>query len=212
MFQNKVNIADDIPRYLQAETKLLTTQCIIIETEKLGPKLSRALHIVKQYHLHKCGHEGKPVPASACLMSMVKKRNEDHYIIATQDRELQERLRKRPGIPLLYFHQKTPVLEHPSEASMRATQIELLPESERAKIFQMKERHGIEEEVKTFRKKKKKGGPNPLSCKKKKKQVGGVQNAGVKKPTDVVDKKTRKKVRIPRHVKEQMKKLSANVS
>lgn len=34
--KNKVNLAEQIPKYLSDEVKLLTTVCVVTETEKLG--------------------------------------------------------------------------------------------------------------------------------------------------------------------------------
>lgn len=42
------------------------------------------------------------------------------YIIATQDRELQDKLRLIPGVALFYFHNKGPTLEAPTEVSEKA--------------------------------------------------------------------------------------------
>nr|XP_036222572.1 rRNA-processing protein utp23-like [Bactrocera oleae] len=72
--------------------------------------------IVKKFHVHKCGHEGAPVPASQCIKSMTKC---GRYVVASQDRSLQNSLRKVPGRILLYLHKATPVLEEPSEASKK---------------------------------------------------------------------------------------------
>lgn len=116
---NKINIQDNMPRYLQGELKLITTQCVLIETENLGSSVLGALTILKQYVIHKCGHEGKPIPASKCLLSMVKGGNEQHYIVASQDRDLQDKVRRMPGVPLLFLHNKAPVLDPPSEASQQ---------------------------------------------------------------------------------------------
>lgn len=46
-------------------------------------------------------------------------------MIASQDRDLQEHLRKKPGQPLLYLHKKTPVLEQPSEISRKTVEFKL---------------------------------------------------------------------------------------
>jgi len=35
-FQNRVQLREDIPKYLGGDVKLLTTQCVILETEALG--------------------------------------------------------------------------------------------------------------------------------------------------------------------------------
>ena len=64
--------------------KLLTTQCVILETEKLAhleKKLNGALQIIKQFPLHKCGHQKNSVSGSKCLKSMVGNDNAARYFI-----------------------------------------------------------------------------------------------------------------------------------
>lgn len=69
--QNKIIVDEQLKRYLQSELKLLTTQCIILESESLGPALQGATSIVKRFYVHKCGHEGKPIPGAECIKHMV---------------------------------------------------------------------------------------------------------------------------------------------
>lgn len=83
-FQNKFNIQEQLAKYFQSEIKPLTTACIISETEKLGtfsPAVNGATQIVKQYFVHRCGHEKKPISGSKCLRSMIGKDNSARYII-----------------------------------------------------------------------------------------------------------------------------------
>jgi hypothetical protein len=40
-----------------------------------GSSVNGALSICKQFAVHKCGHEKKPVPASKCLESMITNNN-----------------------------------------------------------------------------------------------------------------------------------------
>ncbi|CAH1955848.1 unnamed protein product [Acanthoscelides obtectus] len=203
---NKINIANDIPRYLQGDIKLLTTQCAVIEMENLGPKLNGALLILKKYVVHKCGHERKPITGAECLLSMLGKTNTKHYIIATQDRDLQDKVRNIPGAPILYLHIKTPVFEQPSKVSMDTVKDKLclLSHNEKQALENLKVQSGIEcVEEDTPKKKKKKNGPNPLSCKKKMKK-GVLDNPIKKKGEPEKEKKKRKKVRIPKHVKEEL--------
>ena len=65
-FQMKVNIKDQLPKYL-GEVKLLTTKCCIQECEKLGPSIFGATVILKQFGIHKCTHEEDTKPAMKCL-------------------------------------------------------------------------------------------------------------------------------------------------
>jgi len=170
----KVNIKDQLPKYL-GEVSLLTTSCCILELESLGPQLYGACMVAKNFAIYKCGHK-KAVPASKCITSLVNGESGQHFIVASQDYSLRTKLRDIPGTPLLYLHGNSPTLEKPSEMtkgkieqeSDRKTQ---LTEHQTKTIKVLKKQAFGEEPVKV-KKKKKRGpkGPNPLSCKKKKKK------------------------------------------
>ncbi|XP_031827298.1 rRNA-processing protein UTP23 homolog [Nomia melanderi] len=207
--ENKFNIHDQLSKYFQAEIKLLTTPCIILETEKLGSfskAVTGAMQIVKQYPVHKCGHEKHSITGTECLRSMVGESNISRYIVATQDRELQDILRKIPCVPILYLHGKAPTLEAPSQASREHAQNirERLGMStwEKENIKTLKKVAGLEDKTEhKLRKKRKKGGPNPLSClKKKKKPQTGISNNTTGTKSGRVRK--RKKIKLASHVKE----------
>ncbi|XP_042860533.1 rRNA-processing protein UTP23 homolog [Penaeus japonicus] len=174
--EGKVKIAEDIPKYLGSlDTKLITTQCIILEVEQLR-KLKRDLHgpymIVKQFPVHVCGHEGKPVPASSCIKSLLKKENPKKYIIASQDNELRTHIHECvTGTPVLYLHRSAPTLEKPSEKSQAdpLNANKTITTHEEKTLQSLKRKLIGEEEVEPERRKKKKKNPNPLSCKKSKK-------------------------------------------
>ncbi|XP_070170282.1 rRNA-processing protein UTP23 homolog [Polyergus mexicanus] len=200
--QNKFNIQEQLKKYFQSELKLLTTPCIISETEKLS--INGATQIVKQYAVHKCGHEKKSISGSKCLLSMIGKNNSSRYIIATQDRELQDKLRLISGVPLIYLHGKTPTLESPSEASRKCAEVIQKDlgmttwQKENIKVLQ--EQAGIiQQKDDKLKKRRKMGGPNPLSCLKKK-----------KKPEIIISSKNgtksgkirKRKIKIASHIKE----------
>ena len=126
------------------------------------------------------------------------------YIIATQDRELQDRIRNIAGVPLLYLHEKAPTLERPSELSLkRAEELRNGAVTNTLHIQTiniLKQKSGLQDIDVKPKKKRKKGGPNPLSCKKKKKKT--VDQTNAKKSGKV---RKRKKIKIPAHVKEALK-------
>lgn len=171
------------------------------------------MKIVKQFAVHKCGHEKQKVSGSECLKQMVKK-NENHYIIATQDRELQNHFRKIPAVPIIYLHQVAPILEQPSEATLKLAKLKadnLLSGNkvQREILTKLKEKTGIIEEAPTSKKKKKKKGVNPLSCLKKKSKPGTTSKIEKAEPEKVKDTLKRKRVRIPKHIKEEIIKQSS---
>lgn len=192
-------IEEQLKNYLQLELRLLTTPCIIIEAENLGSKFTGVTTKLKSFQLNKCGHERNPISGADCIQSLTK---DNRYIIASQDRDLQEWIRRQIGIALLYLHNVVPTLEEPSEASRkfvdeRSRKSVLVTNFEGEQLKLMKKKQGLIKEPKVvkLKKQKKKGGPNPLSVKKKK-----VDNLkGVKEKT--IDKnKHRKKFKVSKKV------------
>lgn len=207
--QEHINVRDQLPKYLNKQAKLLTTRCIIRETEKIAKKTHGALTILKQFGIHECGHK-EPVTGSKCILTMIGKYNDKHYILASQDRDLQDKLRERVGIPLLYLHNKSPTLEKPSPASYAKAGQSLekpqvfVTETQNEALKTMKKKLGVSEEIEEKKfpmKKKKPHNPNPLSCKKKKNKPckeakkEGVSEGKVRK---------RKKNKLPLHLKDQL--------
>ncbi|CAI2348905.1 unnamed protein product [Caenorhabditis sp. 36 PRJEB53466] len=160
--QEKLNLAEQIPKYLTEETHLMTTNCVIKELEKFGPLLYGALVIAKQFEVAECTH-ATPRAASDCLAHLARRAasGKTKYLIATQDDELTEKLRAIVGTPIMYIKFKTVLLDNVSEATKAGCARE---ESEIQKLKALKEVVIGKEEVKKKRKKK---GVNPLSCKKK---------------------------------------------
>ena len=172
----KVNIKEQLPKYFMSdEVKLLTSACCIREIEKLlqlEPKLFGAAAVLKRFPVHGCGHGNDPKPANKCLKVMASR---SKYFVASQDPQLREKLRKIPGVGILYLHQKAPTLEKPSEVSrefvknkvdLRMNEVEVI---KRLK----KEELGIDDDDRgqgSSRKRKRKKEPNPLSCLKSKKR------------------------------------------
>jgi len=168
----KVNIKDQLPKYL-GDVKLLTTKCCIQEVEKLGSDLFGATVILKQFPVHKCDHDSEPKPASKCIKSMLGTKNPNRYFVATQDPELRVKVRQVPGTPVMYLHHSAPVLEQPSEMSSAAASQVIQervsgPEFQSKILDALKKKEFGDPDEKVRRKRKKKGGPNPLSCLKKK--------------------------------------------
>ncbi|KPJ13256.1 rRNA-processing protein UTP23-like [Papilio machaon] len=201
-FKEQINIREQLPKYLNGQAKLLTTRCIIIETEKISKKTHGALTILKQFGIHECGHK-EPVTGSQCILSMVGKKNEKHYILASQDRDLQDKMRAKAGVPLLYLHNKSPTLEKPSKASYNKagqaleSNFTFITPTQNESLKNMKKVLGVEDKVeapKVVIKKKKTHNPNPLSCKKKKKKPGVSNNN--KKENGVKEGKVRKKKKV----------------
>lgn len=114
--KNKIQIKEQLPKYLMGEVQLCTTtwvhharlpdqpespdlllcsSCAMKELECLGKELYGAKIILQKYQTRRCAHTGSPVPAAECLLSMLGEHNPHHYFIATQV-HLEARTRTKP--------------------------------------------------------------------------------------------------------------------
>jgi len=176
---NKVNLRDQMPKYLD-EVKMITTGCCITEMETIGShQLFGATQILKNLPLFRCGHK-KAVSGRSCIKELVGDGNQHHLMIASQDDNLRNELRQIPGIPLLYLHGCAPTLEKPSYMTEKLTNRFSdgktdLSSHQKMIIKELKKKtFGEQPEDESTKKKKKKFGrkqPNPLSCLKKKKKI-----------------------------------------
>lgn len=109
--KNKIQIKEQLPKYLMGEIQLCTTKwvtptfastqsqtcklsitssmlffrsCALKELETLGKDLYGAKLILQRFQVRKCAHFKSPVPASECLLSMLEKTNPHHFFVATQ--------------------------------------------------------------------------------------------------------------------------------
>lgn len=210
----KINIKEQVPKYIEGDSQLYTTNCILEEGKLLGTPLYGAVLICKQFKLRKCGHD-KPVSAQECIRSMIGKANDHHLFVASQDNELRDELRKIPGVPLLRIHYNALVLEKPSrdtvsEAKKIDTDKVTASEYEQERIDKLKRIKGLVTEDKDQKPKKRKvKGVNPLAMKKKKKKSGLGGFAGVKAgkhAEETSKKRKRNKTKIAKHVLEELQK------
>lgn len=203
----KVNIREQMPKYLGDEVKLCTTVCAINETEQLGPPLYGAMLVIKQFPVRMCGHERNPIGAASCFHNMVRKKNPDHYMVATQDPDFSERIRKLAGVPLLFMfnaiNMEKPSPKSEKAAAQVAAQKVQTPHYQSQALNSLKRKEHLVDDEKTKKKRKKISGPNPLSCKKKKTKT---------KPQPEPEKKPRrrhKKPKVAKHVLQELRGAAA---
>lgn len=109
-----------LTRLLGARCRALTTRCVLAELATL-PECAEALHAAKRgAALHKCGHEGEPLPAAACLKACVGDGNGDHFVVATQDRSLRTALGRTPAGATIFVSAAGPAVEPPTDAQRAA--------------------------------------------------------------------------------------------
>jgi len=155
-----------------SQFEILTTNCCLKELEKIGSPVYGALNILRQFALKPCGHV-EPIPAIHCLLSILKKGNPGKFLLSTVDPDLTEKARKIAGVPLIFLHGSTMVLEKPTNKSVEIAEEEtknsVVVDTEIERLKELKRKEGlIKDPIRKVRKKKKAKGPNPLAMKKKK--------------------------------------------
>ncbi|KAK2497958.1 LOW QUALITY PROTEIN: hypothetical protein MC885_016127 [Smutsia gigantea] len=171
--RGRIQLREQLPRYLMGETQLCTTRCVLKELETLGKELYGAKLIAQKCQVRNCPHFKDAVSGSECLLSM--------------DQNLSMKVKKKPGIPLMFIIQNTMVLDRPSPktiAFVKAVEAgQLVSVHEKQSIKQLKKEQGLVKNPEQGRSKKRKkiSGPNPLSCLKKKKKPQDTKSASEKK-------------------------------
>lgn len=99
--QNKLDMFVSFMDCLLAKCIPCITDCVMGELEKLGVKFRVALRIAKDPRFERlpCTHKG--IYADDCLVQRVTQHK--CYIVATCDVDLKRRIRKIPGVPIMYI-------------------------------------------------------------------------------------------------------------
>lgn len=110
--RNKMDIRQCLMNCLLAKVVPLVTECVLAELQKLGSKFKLALKTARQFDVLPCMHKG--TYADDCIVGRV----EAHkcYIVGTCDRDLKRRIRKIPGIPIMFIARKQYVIERMPDA------------------------------------------------------------------------------------------------
>jgi len=112
--KNKVDIMKGMMDCLYAKCVPHITDCVMAELEKLGQKYRVALRIAKDPRFERlpCTHKG--TYADDCICERVRQHR--CYIVATCDTDLKRRIRKIPGVPIMFMGNHKYTIERLPEA------------------------------------------------------------------------------------------------
>lgn len=112
--KNKLDIIQNMMDTLYAKCIPYITDCVLAELEKLGRKYRVALKIIKdpRFERIKCLHKG--TYADDCIVNRVLQHK--CYIVATNDKDLKRRIRKIPGVPIMFVSQHRYTIERMPDA------------------------------------------------------------------------------------------------
>ncbi len=114
--RNKIDLIKGMMDCLYAECTACITDCVMAELEKLGHKYRVALKVAKDPRIERlpCSHKG--TYADDCICERVKQHR--CYIAATCDKDLRRRIRKIPGVPIMYIASHKYTIERLPEAAI----------------------------------------------------------------------------------------------
>ena len=114
--KNKIDVVQGMLDCLLAECVPCVTDCVLAELEKLGAKYRVALRVAKDPRFERlpCAHTG--TYADDCLVDRVRAHR--CYLVATCDRDLRRRVRKIPGVPIMYVQARKYTVERLPQATL----------------------------------------------------------------------------------------------
>mmetsp|Transcript_11507 Transcript_11507/g.20405 ORF Transcript_11507/g.20405 Transcript_11507/m.20405 type:complete len:193 (-) Transcript_11507:532-1110(-) len=114
--RNKIDLVRGMMDCLYAECIPCITECVMAELEKLGSKYRVALKVAKDPRFERipCSHKG--TYADDCICQRIATHR--CYIVATCDRDLRRRIRKVPGVPIMYIQSHRYNIERLPEATV----------------------------------------------------------------------------------------------
>lgn len=98
--KNKLDLVRGMMDAVYAKCIPVITDCVIAELETLGTKFRLALQIAKDERFERltCQHKGNY--ADDCIVDRCLQNR--CYLVASNDLQLKQRIRKIPGVPILY--------------------------------------------------------------------------------------------------------------
>ena len=114
----KTNLPGRLEKLLGHGVKYAVPAAVLDELRTLGAAGKPALEFCER----RCEVLGAPAgyDAAAAVRHLVGESNERRYVVATNDYELQKRVRGISGAPLIYFTSTVLVVDPPSRASLRS--------------------------------------------------------------------------------------------
>ena len=111
--RNKMDIVKSLMDCLLAKCVPLVTDCVVAELQQLGAKYRLALRLIHDnFERLTCMHKG--TYADDCITNRVIEHK--CYIVGTCDKALKRRLRKIPGVPIMYISQHQYTIERMPDA------------------------------------------------------------------------------------------------
>ncbi|KAH6637882.1 Fcf1-domain-containing protein [Boeremia exigua] len=122
-YKFKIDLVGRLEKVLGAKVKPMITQCDMRHLYDAKPKNETLILQAKEYERRRCGHHELEEPLSTleCLSSVVDPKgsgsNKHRYVVATNEKEVRSKMRKIPGVPLIYISKSVVLMEPMTSAT-----------------------------------------------------------------------------------------------
>ncbi|KAJ8107132.1 hypothetical protein OPT61_g9079 [Boeremia exigua] len=207
-YKFKIDLVGRLEKVLGAKVKPMITQCDMRHLYTAKPKNETLILQAKEYERRRCGHHELEEPLSTleCLSSVVDPKgsgsNKHRYVVASNEKEVRSKMRRIPGVPLIYINKSVVLMEPMTSATEEhrereeKSKFKLGLKGQRKPDAGEKRKRDDEDDKddkpaaadsQAPKKRRQKGPkqPNPLSMKKKKTDTAKPQPGSEKKPKPV---------------------------
>ncbi|KAJ4343056.1 hypothetical protein N0V87_000775 [Didymella glomerata] len=207
-YKFKIDLVGRLEKVLGAKVKPMITQCDMRHLYDAKPKNETLILQAKEYERRRCGHHelDEPLSTLECLSSVVDPKgsgsNKHRYVVASNEKEVRVKMRRIPGVPLIYISKSVVLMEPMTSATedfrereekskfkqgLKGARKPDAGEKRKREDDEVKDEKSIATETQAPTKRRQKGPkqPNPLSMKKKKTDTPKAQPASEKKAKPV---------------------------
>lgn len=164
------DVEGTLSKLLMGNVRAFTTRYTLHELQSMGKEYRATLEGARRLERHKCIHDKAGQTAAECIKNEIGEKNESHFFVATQDKDLQRYLSRNSAVPIIFKSVNGVALQKPGAGlqtfAKKASEARM-GVREHEKAVRDLASGGVNAAASLARRKKKAKGPNPLSMRKK---------------------------------------------
>lgn len=197
------DVEGTLSKLLMANVRAFTTRFTLHELQGMGREYRATLESARRLERHKSSNDQGAQSAAESIKNEIGASNEQHFFVATQDKDLQKHLSKVAAVPIIFKTVNGISLQKPGfylqKSVNKASEAKMgIQKYEKATSVMRAFSEEIRRELPLHRRKKKAKGPNPLAAKKKVKKVSAAGQTTSGKDEEAQAKPKRKRQRTRR--------------
>jgi U3 small nucleolar RNA-associated protein 23 len=198
------DVEGTLSKLLMGNVRAFTTRFTLHELQGMGREYRATLESARRLERHKGADENGAKSAAESIKNEIGSSNEQHFFVATQDKDLQKHLSRVSAVPIIFKTVNGISLQKPGfylqKSVDKASEAKMgIQKYEKASSVMRAFNEDIRRDLGSLRRKKKAKGPNPLAAKKRVKKEAGPgrneQGGGARDATEAKPKRKRQRNR-----------------